>query len=235
MFQVGPAAKLAVPDHAVRWGLNRIFSCPWFSALWTPTSRHQTWMRQPRSQKVGNSSREESKGGKAGRAWCGATDQRHNDKWCRLQDYYCSAVMSTMGNREAMNFAIWASLFHCIWTNEDPHHKHCPSGEGSWCFFNSAAARGEQPAPHQEKVGTPIARDVVMEIVPIYWPMSSPSLLLKIAHGKMQNSNYDLVSLSEGGFCGLDRLSGANFKNRSAKGAREAMDNKIVHATHLRK
>ena len=43
-----------------------------------------------------------------------------NDKCTHLQNYYRDAILNNLGNQEAMNHAIWASLFHCCSTDEDP-------------------------------------------------------------------------------------------------------------------
>ncbi|GFT23489.1 uncharacterized protein TNCV_2017301 [Trichonephila clavipes] len=47
-----------------------------------------------------------------------------------------------------MEFAIYATLFHSISTDEKPQHFKCPSGKDSWCFFQVSSARGKVPGPH---------------------------------------------------------------------------------------
>ena len=142
------------------------------------------------------------------------TGKLTNDKCTRLQNYYRGAILNNLGNQEAMNHAIWASLFHCCSTDEDPHHTRCPDGIGSWCFFKAAIAEGKPPPPHADHCGTAISRNVFQAIVPIYKRMSSPVLLRKIAHGKTQNTNESLNNLiwvhcPKETFVGKDRLTAA--------------------------
>lgn len=136
------------------------------------------------------------------------------EKCTRLQHYFRGAVLNNLADQQAMKNAIWASLFHCASTDEDPHHTRCPTGADSWCVFNAAAAQGQPQPPHLDHVGTPISREVLQSIVPIYRRMSCPALLRRIAHGKTQNVNESLNNLiwthcPKAVFVGHDRLSAA--------------------------
>ncbi|GFV98270.1 hypothetical protein TNCV_704771 [Trichonephila clavipes] len=42
-----------------------------------------------------------------------------------------------------MKAAIYATLFHCMSTDQKPQQKKCPSVIDSWCFYKSSLARGE--------------------------------------------------------------------------------------------
>ncbi|GFW43346.1 uncharacterized protein TNCV_2923941 [Trichonephila clavipes] len=55
-----------------------------------------------------------------------------------------------------METAIYATLFHSISTDQKPQHFKCPTGKGSWCFFQAALARGEVPGPHVKHAKTPL-------------------------------------------------------------------------------
>ena len=66
-----------------------------------------------------------------------------NDKCTRLQNYFCVAVKNNLHSETDMRAAIWATLLHCISTDENPHHTRCPPGQSSWCFFRKAEALGE--------------------------------------------------------------------------------------------
>ena len=59
-----------------------------------------------------------------------------------FQSYYRQAITSNLGDIDAMRKAIWASLFHCMSTDSDPHHDRCPPGADS--------------GPHQTHISNPI-------------------------------------------------------------------------------
>ena len=48
-----------------------------------------------------------------------------------LANYYDNAIRSSRVNLEGMLDANFASFFHAISTDEDPHHTHCPEGATS--------------------------------------------------------------------------------------------------------
>ncbi|KAL8578095.1 hypothetical protein ACOMHN_055415 [Nucella lapillus] len=118
------------------------------------------------------------------------------DKCSCLQNYYRGAILNNLGpgNQNAMCSSIWASLYHCCSTDDEPQHDYCPD-ISSWCFYKIAIARGEVPPPHAEHVGTAISSDVLQGIKPIYERMSGPALLRKLAHGKTQNNNESINNL----------------------------------------
>ena len=66
-----------------------------------------------------------------------------------LTNYYGKAIKSNKGNVQAMEFAVWASFFHSISTNENPQHDFCPEGKESWCFYKRDQAEGRQPRDHR--------------------------------------------------------------------------------------
>ena len=90
---------------------------------------------------------------------------------------------------------VWAILFHCMSTDDDPNHTRCPSSEESWCFYKRAEAREEEPPSHAIHVKHPLASDVAAAMVPIYQRMSDPNLLKRVLKGKTQNSNECLHSV----------------------------------------
>lgn len=73
----------------------------------------------------------------------------------KLQNYYRSAIKNNVPNIEQMKSAIFATLYHCMSTDEKPQHFKCPGGESSWYFYNRAAAKGNEPPKH-EGIGEPI-------------------------------------------------------------------------------
>ena len=162
-------------------------------------------------KRMGTALRKKSKEERLGGRGHGRLTQ---DKCTRLQNYYCGAILSHLNNRDAMRDAIWASLLHCCSTDEQPHHRRCPQGINSWCFYNKALAEGRRPSPHEDHCGTAISPQVLQSIIPIYQRMSSPELLKKITHGKTQNANESVNSqiwlhCPKEVFVGADWLSAA--------------------------
>ena len=60
------------------------------------------------------------------------------EKAIKFQHYYRHAITHNIGSQDSMRTAIWASLFHCMSTDEEPKHDRCPRGRDSWCFYNRA-------------------------------------------------------------------------------------------------
>ena len=95
----------------------------------------------------------------------------------------------------SMRKAVFVTLFHLMSTNESPHHNHCPTGQDSWCFFNKAITRNEEPAPHAQEIQRPLKHEVADQLFPVYQRMADPSLLKRLAKGKTQNANECLHSV----------------------------------------
>ena len=85
----------------------------------------------------------------------------------RMQHYYRYALNAGAGDVDGMRNRVWATLFHCMSTDDDPNHTRCPSGEESWCFYKRAEARDEEPPSHAVHVKHPLAFDVAAAMVPI--------------------------------------------------------------------
>ena len=88
-----------------------------------------------------------------------------------------------------MRGAVWATLLHCMSTDEDPHHTHFPEGLTSWCFYQRALGRDEEPGQHEENICHPLAYDVAEAMLPVYTRMSDPNRLKCLAKAKTQNPN----------------------------------------------
>ena len=117
-------------------------------------------------------------------------------KATKLQTYYGRALRGNVGNVDATKEAVWATLFHSMSTNHDPHHRRCPYGPDSWCIFNKSVALGLPMPLHEAKtVGTLLDRDVAQELIPIYKRMTDDNLLLRMTTGGTQNANESLNSL----------------------------------------
>ena len=132
----------------------------------------------------------------------------------KLTLYYGKAIRSCTGDQFAMRSAVFASFFHAASTDEDPHHNHCPAGPNSWCFFQRALANGEEPGSHQDKVGTPLTKEVAEQVKEVYVRLGHPELLRRCVLGKTQNANETLHSkvwrkCPKTGFVGLMRVVSA--------------------------
>ena len=117
------------------------------------------------------------------------------DKAMRLQQYYRYAITASGGDTDNMRDRVWATLFHCMSTDEEPHHTRCPRGTNSCCFYQRALATDEEPPSHELHIKHPLAHDVAEAMVPVYRHMSVPNLLKRLAKGKTQNSNESLHSV----------------------------------------
>ena len=119
-----------------------------------------------------------------------------NAKASKLQKYYGRAIRQNIGNPIAMKDAVWATYFHSISTDDDPHHTSCPMGEDSWCIFNKAEALGaEMPSHGPETISTWLSKDVAKHINSIYHRMSDEILLERMLTGETQNANESLNNL----------------------------------------
>jgi len=90
-----------------------------------------------------------------------------------------------------MEDAVWASFFHTLSTDDDPHHERCPAGRQSWCFYKRAEASSAAPRPHSK----PLPRDIAKSLVLIYKQLGDPQLLTRCLSGKTPNSNESFHSM----------------------------------------
>lgn len=86
----------------------------------------------------------------------------------------------------------YATLQHCMSTDEKPRHALCPTVENSWCFYQRAKAKNITPESHMTAVKTPLSEENVRKMMPLYQRLSSDSLLNKCLAGKTQNANEAL-------------------------------------------
>lgn len=118
-----------------------------------------------------------------------------HSKALHLQLYYRFAILNNVGDTDAMRSAIWATLFHCVSTDDAPHHTRCPQGPNSWCFYSKALANGEEPPPHEGNITYFLDAQVAEKMVPVYQRMSDVNLLKRLTKGKTQNANECLHSV----------------------------------------
>ena len=96
------------------------------------------------------------------------------DKAIILQHYHRYAITADNGRDiDSMRNRIWATLYHCMSTDEEPHHTRCPQGVDSWRFHQQALARDDDPPSHPEHVKHALDHDVAEAIVPVHKHTSS--------------------------------------------------------------
>ena len=106
-----------------------------------------------------------------------------------LQNYYGMAIRSNTDDINAMKRAVGAVLFHCSDVQlETERHKFCPTGENSWCKWQSDKVTGRNE--YKKKLNLPGA--IKEQLQPIFSDLSSEDLLTKCLHGLTQNANEAL-------------------------------------------
>lgn len=109
----------------------------------------------------------------------------------RLSAYYGRALKSHEGDVDAMQRAVMATYYHITSTDGCSNHSLCPTGEGSWCRYNAAKAKGEPQPKHLYN----LPKDVAEALLPVYERLAEKSLLQRCQRGKTQNSNESLHSV----------------------------------------
>ena len=118
------------------------------------------------------------------------------DTIVKLTNYYRKAIKNNIPDVQQMKTAIYATLYHCMSTDQNPQHHKCPCGETSWCFYNRAVAKAE-PIPRHDNstMKTPLNNEVVKKLIPLYSRLANEELLQKCTSGKTQNANEALHSI----------------------------------------
>ena len=122
--------------------------------------------------------------------------------------------MNNIGDVDKMRDAIWATLYHCSSTDENPEHHKCPAGSKSWCFYQQAITNEKEPPSYATSQGHQLAENVANAMVHVYERMSDTNLLGRIVKGKTQNANESLHSViwsrcPKTVFVGVCRVCGA--------------------------
>ena len=106
-----------------------------------------------------------------------------------LQNYYGMATRQNMGDLQGMRKAVGAVLYHCSdITDEETCHQFCPTGEKSWCKWQSDKCTGKRQ--YKQRINLPSV--IKNELFPIFQDLSSESLLSRCLHGLTQNANEAL-------------------------------------------
>ncbi|GFS01778.1 hypothetical protein ElyMa_006430500 [Elysia marginata] len=113
----------------------------------------------------------------------------------KLSIYYTRAIRKHK-NVEDMRKAILASIYHGFSTDARPLHHLCPTGTGSWCFYNAAIANHQKPGKHVKCLRTPLNYTLLAShIKPIYQRLADPKLLQRCLLSATQNANESLHSV----------------------------------------
>lgn len=110
------------------------------------------------------------------------------EKVKKLQGYYSGAIRKNAPDVAAMKLAIFATIYHCSSTNEDPQHDLCPVGDKSWCFWQRAVAEGREPDDHSI-MKTFVRPEVARKLLPAYETLTRTDLLEKCTQKGTQNAN----------------------------------------------
>ncbi|GFW92280.1 uncharacterized protein TNCV_3541661 [Trichonephila clavipes] len=118
----------------------------------------------------------------------------------KLNNFYRKAIKDNVPDVRKMKGAILASLFHCSSTDKTPKHSKCPTGSTSWCFYQRALAKNENPMSHS-LMKTKLSKQVLKKILPVYQRLANDELLERSSAGKTQNVNESIHSVIWKNFC----------------------------------
>ena len=124
-------------------------------------------------------------------------------KCSTLQSYYRGAIINNIGSPTNMRKAVWATLYHCMRTNDAPHNDNCPHSVDSWCLYNRCISR-DQPTPcHSTFIKTVLAPEVAQAMTPIYQRMSDPNLLERLSKDKNLMKHFMVLYglVAQNSFC----------------------------------
>ena len=106
-----------------------------------------------------------------------------------LSNYYGKAIRNNVRNVQEIEKAIYATIYHCASTDNNPQHQYCPLGPNSWCFYQASIARKKNIGSHSIYIKTPLNEVVFEKILPIYKKLAEKNLLQRCSAGKTQNAN----------------------------------------------
>ena len=112
------------------------------------------------------------------------------EKIVKIQNYYGRAIKDTSHDMDLLKKRIYAILFHLSSSDSHPKHMHCPPGIKSWCFWQRAQSKSEEPGSHKDHETLPA--DVGKLLVPIFQRLSDESLLKRCMRARTQNANESL-------------------------------------------
>ena len=84
---------------------------------------------------------------------CGKSYGRLTEKKTQqFQKYYRGTIINNIGIPDGMRDAVWASIFHNMYTDEMPQHAKCPTSPDYWCFYKVAISNDIRPPPHHHHI-----------------------------------------------------------------------------------
>ncbi|KAI0238084.1 hypothetical protein LSAT2_011300 [Lamellibrachia satsuma] len=104
----------------------------------------------------------------------------------KLTRYYGLAIRRHVNNLPGMVNAVFATFEHAVSTDDQPQHDRCPKGCNSWCFYQSAISKSEQPGPHRIHVHPPISRAIAHFVKPLYIRLGEEILLKSFDNNESQ-------------------------------------------------
>ena len=113
-----------------------------------------------------------------------------NQMIIKIQNYYGRAIKDNAEDVSLMKRRIFAILFHLTSTDKEPKHTHCPPGDKSWCFWQRALSKNEDPGTHKEHETLPV--DVGRKLVPIFQRLTNEKLLERCKRNRTQNPNESI-------------------------------------------
>ena len=133
-----------------------------------------------------------------------------------MSRYYSKAVRDNVGGTvEGMRNACLSGFQHVTSSDDCPSHENCEEGEDSWCFYNKAQAKGEEPPSHDTMKLRVVLNEEEKELVGgVYESLTRDELMSRCMKGRTQNANESLHSKiwnkkSKSKFCGLHSLKQA--------------------------
>ena len=72
----------------------------------------------------------------------------------KITNTYATNLKANAPDTHKMKLGVLGGIFHMSSTDEQPNHKHFPSGEKSWCKFKRAIATNTPP-PHTNHMHSP--------------------------------------------------------------------------------
>ncbi|GFW47110.1 uncharacterized protein TNCV_55631 [Trichonephila clavipes] len=106
----------------------------------------------------------------------------------KLTNFYRKAIKDNAPDVRKMKGAILASLFHCSSTDKTPKRSNCPTGSTSWCVYQWALAKNENPMSHS-LMKTKLSEQDLEKILPVYQRLANDELLERCSAQKCQQKH----------------------------------------------
>ena len=113
-----------------------------------------------------------------------------NQMIIKIQNYHGHAIKDNAGDVSLMKRRICAILVHLTSTDKEPKHTHCPPGNKSWCFWQMAFSKNEDPGTHKEHETVPV--DVRWKLISIFLRLTNERLLERCKRNRTQNPNESM-------------------------------------------